>query len=38
VQERALVHLIVLPKIPLLSRLLIRVIESQKFHKFDTSR
>jgi len=38
VQKRALVHLIVLPKIPLLSHLLIWAIQSQKFHKFDTSR
>lgn len=38
VQKRPLVHLIIFPKIPLLSRLLIRVIQSEKFHKFDTSR
>jgi hypothetical protein len=38
VQYRPLIHLIVLPKIPILSRLLIRVIESQKFHPFDPSR
>jgi len=38
VQKRPLYHLIILPKIPVLSRLLILIIQSEKFHKFGVER
>lgn len=38
VQKRALYHLIILPKIPVLSRLLMLIIQSGKVHNFDIKR